>query len=271
MRKAKANRTKGAPRALAAAFFVAVGVSSQLAAAQAPAPPPPPPAQPDTSAPPPPPPGYEPAAPQVAPLPPPGYAPPPGYPQGYPQGYPPPGYAPPPGYPQGYPQGYPPPGYGQPPPGYGPNSYGYGPPGSTLPATLAYEEGDPIPPGYRVDSRIRKGLVIGGAVTFGVPWFFSAMIASIGDSLSRSSDLWPLYIPALGPFIAMGTLETEGPGTFWLAVDGLAQSGGIAMLIAGIVAQEKRLVRSTEHDVSVTVMPLRFGPHGAGLGLVGTM
>ncbi|MDI1432807.1 hypothetical protein [Polyangium sorediatum] len=266
MRKAMANGTKGASRALAAALFVAVGVSSQSADAQAPAPPPPP-TQPDTSAPPPPPPpGYEPAAPQVAPLPPPGYAPP-GYPQGYPQGYPPPGYAPPPGYPQGYP----PPGYGQPPPGYGPNSYGYGPPGSTLPAALPYEEGDPIPPGYRVDSRIRKGLVIGGAVTFGVPWFFSAMIASIGDSLSRSSDLWPLYIPALGPFIAMGTLDTEGPGTFWLAVDGLAQSGGIAMLIAGIVAQEKRLVRSTEVGTSMTVMPLRFGPHGAGLGLVGTM
>ncbi|MDI3290442.1 hypothetical protein [Polyangium sp. 15x6] len=255
MRTASTNTPKGAPRALAAALFVAVGVSSQLAAAQAPPPPPPPAGSPDTSAPPPPPPGYAPAAP-------PGYAPPPGYPQGYP----PPGYAPPPGYPQGYP----PPGYA-PPPGYGPNSYGYGQPGAPLPATLAYEEGDPIPPGYRVDSRIRKGLVIGGAVTFGVPWFFSAMIASIGDSVSRSSELWPLYIPAVGPFVAMGTLDSEGAGTFWLAVDGLAQTGGIAMLIAGLVAQEKRLVRSELDAASVTVVPLRFGPHGAGLGLVGTM
>ena len=238
------NRTKAAPRALATALLVAVSVSSALASAQAPAPPPPP----DTSAPPPPPPGYEPAPPQVAPLPPPGYAPPPGYPPGYP-----------------------PPGYGPPPPGYGPNSYGYGPPGSSLPATIPYEEGDAIPPGYTVDSRIRRGLVIGGAVTFGVPWFLSAMIASIGDSVSRESGLWPLYIPALGPFIAMGTLDAEGAGTFWLALDGLAQSGGIAMLIAGIVAQEKRLVRSNEVGSSVTVMPLRFGPNGAGLGLVGTM
>ncbi|MRG92259.1 hypothetical protein [Polyangium spumosum] len=263
MRRAT-DTTKGAPRALAAALFVAVGVVSQLAAAQAPAPPPP--ASPDTQAPPPPPPpppGYEPAPPQVAPL------PPPGYPQGYPQGYPPPGY-PPPGYapPPGYPQGYPPPGY--PPPGYGPNSYGYGPPGAELPATLPYEEGDPIRPGYRLESRIRKGLVIGGAVTFGVPWFFSAMIASIGSSVDRNAGTWPLYIPALGPFIAMGTLDSEGAGTFWLALDGLAQSGGIAMLIAGLVAQEKRLVRTNEFG-SVTVMPLRFGPHGGGLGLVGTM
>jgi len=258
----------GAARALVGAVLLSALVVSEDAAAQAPEPaPPPPPPSAATPSSPPPPPGYEPAPTQVAPLPPPGYAPQPGYP---PSGYPPAGY--PPGY--GPSTGYPPPGYppGYAPPGYAPPGYGYGaPPGMPSAATLPYEEGDPIPPGYRLDSRVRKGLVIGGAVTFGVPWFFSAMIASIVDSGSIRSDAWPLFIPALGPFIAMGTLDSEGAGTFWLALDGVAQAGGLAMLIAGIVAQEKRLVRIGESGASMTLTPMQLGQGGMGFGLVGTM
>src|SRR5688572_20967179 len=33
-----------------------------------------------------------------------------------------------------------------------------------------WNEGDPIPPGYRPVERTRKGLIIGGAITFGSLW-----------------------------------------------------------------------------------------------------
>src|SRR5690349_4987127 len=41
-----------------------------------------------------------------------------------------------------------------------------------------YEEGDPIPPGYHAESKVRKGLVIGGAVTFGVMYILSVLVGA---------------------------------------------------------------------------------------------
>src|SRR5688572_15787699 len=144
----------GACAALALAGLCASGTASAQAAAPPAQPPPASEAQPP---PPPPPPGYG--------QPPPGYGqPPPGYGQP-PPGYPPPGYGPPPGYPPGY---YPPPGYGPP--------AEYPPVG---PKRMNYEEGQPIPPGYRVETRARRGLIIAGAVTFGVTYLLSAFAASI--------------------------------------------------------------------------------------------
>jgi len=250
------------------AFACTLGLATSASAQQATPPPPPgaapPPAQ---AAPPPPPPGgYPPGA-----YPPPGYPPPQGgYPPpqgGYPQGgYPPPGYPPPQG---GYPPpqgGYPPPGYGYPPP----PGYGYDtPPGAPLARSLPYNEGDPIPPGYEITTRPRRGLIIGGAVTFGTTWLLSVLVASAADSLDGTNSLWPLYIPVVGPFVTIGTTDSEGPATLFLVLDGVAQAGGLAMFIAGFAAPETRLERKKE-DFSINVTPMPLGIQGSGLGVVGT-
>jgi hypothetical protein len=159
----------------------------------------------------------------------------------------------------------PPPGY-YPPPGYGV------PPGAMLgPKTLEYEEGDPVPPGYHPETRVRKGLIIGGAVTFGVLYLLSAATAAAADDFT--DDLTPLYIPAVGPFITIGTANAEGAGTFLLIVDGIAQSGGLLMAILGIAIQQDLLVRN---DVEATgpkvrVSPMMVGKGTMGFGLVGSM
>lgn len=211
-------------------------------------------------APPPPPPGFEQQQPPAQQPP-----PPPPYGGGYP------GYAPPPGY-------YPPPGYSV-------------PPAALIgPKTLDYEEGDPIPPGYHVDTRIRKGLLIGGAVTFGSLYLLSAITASSLRDASIADDVTPLYIPAVGPFVTIGTTSSEGLGTFLLIVDGVAQSGGLLMAILGLTLQETLLVRNdissrpgaprdsastggrSAGGVSMTVTPMQLGEHRAmGFGLVGRM
>jgi hypothetical protein len=133
---------------------------------------------------------------------------------------------------------------------------------------LPYKEGDPIPPGYEVSSRPRRGLIIGGAVTLGTTWLLSVLTASIVESIGRENPLWPLYLPVVGPFIAIGTAESEGVGTLYLVIDGVAQAGGLAMIIAGFAAPETRLERKGDFSINVTPMPM--GMQGGGLGLVGT-
>ncbi|MEJ7732346.1 MAG: hypothetical protein WKG00_24470 [Polyangiaceae bacterium] len=201
--------------------------------------------------PPPPPPGFE-------QQPPPGQQPPP--PPPYPGGYQaPPGYPPPPGY-------YPPPGYSV-------------PPAALIgPRTMDYEDGDPVPPGYHVDTRIRKGLLIGGAVTFGALYLISAATASAAQDAGSGDEFTPLYIPAVGPFVTIGTTNAEGLGTFLLIVDGVAQSGGLLMAVLGLALPETLLERNDigrtpgdKNGASIAVTPMVVGERTMGFGLVGRM
>ena len=197
---------------------------------------------------------------------------------------PPPGYGyPPPGYGTGYPPpGYGQPGYGQPgygPPGYGPQGYPYGYPMGYGPAmlgppTLPYEEGQPVPAGYRVESRLRKGLLIGGLVTFGSLYLVSAFTGGA----AQDDKFTPLFVPIAGPFITIGTAKAEGVGTFTLLLDGVGQAGGALMAVLGLTLDQTLLVRNDLEarrgdgvaPSRIRVTPL-FGRGTAGLGLAGDL
>lgn len=189
----------------------------------------------------------------------------------------PPGALPPPppgGYYYGQPPyGAPPPPYGQPPYGQPPPGY-YGPPSSAIPGpkVMDYEEGQPVPDGYHVATKARRGLIIGGAVTFGSVYLLTtltaAAIESDDHSLVSSGDSYtPLYIPVAGPFIAISTVNAEGGGVFILLLDGIAQAAGVAMLIGGIASPATKLVRN---DVSWQVHPI-VGGGTVGLGISGSL
>jgi len=150
------------------------------------------------------------------------------------------------------------------------------PPLATGPDELEWVEGAAIPPGYEPDTRVRKGLLIGGLVTFGVAWLGSAAAASYlieeeryGDRTFQVGDddgeEYPaaaaLYVPVVGPFVAIGTMDPNKRITAALVADGVVQVGGVAMALAGLVFQEKVLVRS--NAASVTVAPT-VGTRGAG-------
>jgi hypothetical protein len=187
-----------------------------------------------------------PAAAPGAPAAPPAVAPPAGY------GQPPPGYSQPPG---GY---YLPPGYGQPPPGYAAPQGGYYPPpgayypysASMMPGlTLPYKDGDPIPQGFAVRSRANRPLVTAGAITFGVPYLVSALLASavVSFDSKNADEAAPLFVPIAGPFITLGIAAADGADAFWLILDGLTQAGGAAMFIAGLTMREKYLQHTATH------------------------
>jgi hypothetical protein len=135
-----------------------------------------------------------------------------------------------------------------------------------------YEEGEPIPPGYHADTRVRTGLVVGGSITFGIMYLFSILAAAaMNDSADRkysSSERGDfLFVPVAGPFLQMTKTETSSGNTL-LAIDGIAQAAGATMLIVGITSPRTVLVRNDLAEVRVT--PMQVGQSGSGLGLVGT-
>jgi hypothetical protein len=207
------------------------------------------------------------APPVVAPAPvylPPGYGqpvyPPPAYAQ---PGYPPPAYYPPPSsYPPAYaPPGYAPPGYA--PPGYAPQGY------AVLPTAVTPMNPDNPPPGYHTESRSRSGFVVSGAVMFGIAYVLSATAAIAAES-ANDSGYGPLFIPVVGPFVAMGSTHTfQGTsdaaeqvgrvfGGIGLVVDGLLQVAGASLIVVGLAVRKDVVVR----DRPVAVPEVGVGPGG---------
>jgi hypothetical protein len=150
------------------------------------------------------------------------------------------------------------------------------PPGMELP----YEEGDPIPPGYRLREQNRRGLIIAGSIVTGIPWMISLTAATGADFDNKSGFL---VIPGIGPWLMLlaggGSDRDCGSNEFSiceesraglraaLVLDGLVQSAGAAMFISGFAFPRKRLVRQ---DVTVSLVPTTVAPGAYGLGAVGT-
>jgi hypothetical protein len=149
-----------------------------------------------------------------------------------------PGYPPPGGYP-GYPPGYYPPPY----------PYYQGAP-LLPPATLPYEEGQSVPHGYRVRARPIKPLIIAGSITFGTTYLASVLAGAtiLANGVDGGKATAPLFAPVIGPFITIGTAGSGGT-TPLLVLDGLAQLGGIVMLICGAAMEEKFLQRYAAGEV----------------------
>lgn len=138
------------------------------------------------------------------------------------------------------------------------------------PRTLEWEPGEPVPAGYHPSTQMRTGLVISGAVIFGSVWLLNALVASIGIDISQGQAI-PLFIPIVGPFIAMGTFRSlQATDAFFLVLDGLVQAGGAAMLIAGIAVPRHQLVRNRYTSLMLP-MPMTFGNGSAGIGFSGTL
>jgi hypothetical protein len=88
--------------------------------------------------------------------------------------------------------------------------------------------------------------VIAGSITFGAPYVVSALAAAtiLSAGGSDGGEFAPLLIPCVGPFVTIATARAEGAGTFWLVLDGLTQTGGVVMFIAGLISEEKFLRRA---------------------------
>jgi hypothetical protein len=175
---------------------------------------------------------------------------------------------------------YPPPNYPQSPPQYPPGApYEQvpGPPPTYVPqGPIAWpryikdwDEGQPVPYGYHPETRARKGLVITGAVLFGVLYLLSTLIAAANDDSYNNNRYSALWIPVVGPFIQLGSSSNVSDDNQMFVLDGLAQTAGVTMLVLGLAFPRHILVRNDLATMSFVPTPMRVGHDGGGLGLVG--
>ncbi|XXY51261.1 hypothetical protein WME91_08975 [Sorangium sp. So ce269] len=146
----------------------------------------------------------------------------------------------------------------------------HGDPGAPAvgPKVLPWREGEPVPPGYHPDTRVRKGLVISGAIVFGTVYLFTAIGGA--DAVYRgSSGYAALFVPCAGPFLTLATTRQDSLERMGLVLDGLVQVTGVALLLPGLLVPRTVLVRDDVSKAFVLPAPMSFGPSSAGLGLVG--
>jgi hypothetical protein len=137
----------------------------------------------------------------------------------------------------------------------------------------SWQEGDAIPSGYHRVERLRRGLIVAGAVTFGTLYLLSSLsaAASADANQGQANPLGALWVPGIGPFIQMAQ-TSSATGNYVLAIDGLAQSAGLAMLIVGLTSTKTVLVRNDlgeEEKPKIQATPI-VGRNMTGMGLVGT-
>jgi hypothetical protein len=137
-----------------------------------------------------------------------------------------------------------------PPPGWYPPPAAY-PPYAPPPHVEEFD-GFNVPAGYHVETRPRVGLIVGGAVPFGVLYMLSVSVAA---KAKTSEGRW-MAVPVIGPFAAMGAHQdpcatTRGTEGSWACVDfdptlelfdGLGQIVGASLLTAGLLSRRSVLV-----------------------------
>lgn len=136
------------------------------------------------------------------------------------------------------------------------------------PKVIPWRDGEPVPPGYHPETRVRKGLVISGAIVFGTVYLFTAIGGA--DAVYRgSSGYAALFVPCAGPFLTLATTRQDSLERVGLVLDGLVQITGAALLLPGLLVPRTVLVRDDVSKAFVLPAPMSFGPNSAGLGLVG--
>jgi hypothetical protein len=133
-------------------------------------------------------------------------------------------------------------------------------------------DGRPAPAGYTAVKRKRKGLLIAGPVLLGTVYLYTSLAAAIGTDIDNSngsstSNIAPLFVPVVGPFIEMG--ETSSASLkYLLAIDGAAQVAGAVMLYYGLTTTKTVFVRN-DLLYGVTVTPMVGVNNTTGLSLSG--
>ena len=132
-----------------------------------------------------------------------------------------------------------------------------------------WQEGQPVPYGYHPEARARKGLVIPGAVIFGVAYLLSTLVAAADDDTYDGANRYTaLWVPVVGPFIQMGRSTNTGDDMQMFFLDGAAQTAGLTMLVLGLAFPRTILVRNDVGTISLLPTPMRIGRDGSGLGLL---
>jgi hypothetical protein len=111
----------------------------------------------------------------------------------------------------------------------------------------------------------RRSLVALGATAFALTYLASTAAATTGYTADDGSDSSRavLWIPAVGPFIALGD-HYDAVASLFLVLDGLAQVGGLSLFVYGLAAPAPAATGATP-AARISLMPtyVRGGPGAA--------
>jgi hypothetical protein len=137
---------------------------------------------------------------------------------------------------------------------------------------VASEDEEPPP---SPEQRARSRLVKGGAALFGAAYgvsllgvAFENLACTRGPCVSVDHDD-ALAIPGVGPFVQM-VWTTNPLGNVLLALDGLAQASGIAMITIGLVLKPEITISDAAAEAPRFALLPIVGPGRFGAGLGGT-
>ena len=112
------------------------------------------------------------------------------------------------------------------------------------PQRVTAYRGGPIPMGMHLETRRLHGLVVGGAIVFGVSYLASTLTVAACSGLVTTSctqGMGWMLVPAAGPFVALGFAQTTESRAL-LVIDGLLQGAGLAMMAAAFLTTRTVLV-----------------------------
>ena len=142
-------------------------------------------------------------------------------------------------------------------------------------ASAAMPAATPTTPAATSDPNVTRPapspLIWTGATLFTLSYIASAVGATTGydDDAGLTSSRAILWVPVVGPFIQVGSTSSAG-WNILLALDGLAQIGGLTLFVYGIATSPRpTAVRSAPTALTLSVSPL-IAPGASGATLVGT-
>ncbi len=161
---------------------------------------------------------------------------------------------------------------------YWPKSFFHEEARDARPKYLNYDPSQPIPSGYKLQTYIPRGYIIGGSITFGVAYGLGLISATTSQDKDFQAH-W-LLLPVLGPFIGMTTQhETCARGTVplhcgrdpdtlvVLAILGGMQTVGAGLFVYGVTHPRQRLLRIDYPNF--VLAPAAVGLGGYGLAAAG--
>jgi hypothetical protein len=143
------------------------------------------------------------------------------------------------------------------------------------PAEFAYDPSRPIPSGYVLRQRRRKGLIISGSIVFGVGYGASLLGLDTSAHKKDFDNGW-LVVPVVGPLIGLATQRDTCESAYGTSKCGKAtstqvvlgtlfvmQAVGATLFTSGMVLPRRWLERAS--GASVAVLPALVDKGGYGV------
>jgi hypothetical protein len=118
-----------------------------------------------------------------------------------------------------------------------------GPTRDPIPDRLEWRPGEVVPPGYSPIYKPGIGLLAGGLATAGTAYSATVLVAGVAASRGQAEPFAVLFLPVIGPLVAIESTRADPAGAFLLVFDTVAQTAGLTLFALSFYVRDYGLVR----------------------------